>query len=138
MANGYDVVVIGGGLGGLTAAGLVAQAGCKALLIERNHDVGGAASTYNVGDLTVEASLHETSNPLDPVDPKHHVLARLGVLGEVEWVPVRAVYEVRGGPVGAPFVLPEGFAQARHAMLERFPSVRAGIGSVLGDMKQVA
>jgi all-trans-retinol 13,14-reductase len=45
MAEGYDVIVIGGGLGGLTAAGLVAQAGRKTLLIERNHDVGGAAST---------------------------------------------------------------------------------------------
>ena len=44
MAEGYDVIVIGGGLGGLTAAGLVAQAGRKTLLIERNHDVGGAAS----------------------------------------------------------------------------------------------
>src|SRR5207344_1071732 len=75
MPEGYDVIVIGGGLGGLTAAGLVAQAGRKTLLIERNHDVGGAASTYRAGNLVVEASLHETSDPRDPIDPKHHVLA---------------------------------------------------------------
>jgi flavin-dependent dehydrogenase len=86
MAEGYDVIVIGGGLGGLTAAGLVAQAGRKTLLIERNHDVGGAASTYRAGGLVVEASLLETSNPRDPIDPKHHVLARLGVLDQVEWL----------------------------------------------------
>jgi pyruvate/2-oxoglutarate dehydrogenase complex dihydrolipoamide dehydrogenase (E3) component len=58
MADDYDVIVIGSGLGGLTAAGLIAQAGRKTLLIERNHDVGGAASTYKAGGLVVEASLH--------------------------------------------------------------------------------
>jgi flavin-dependent dehydrogenase len=87
MADDYDVIVIGGGLGGLTAAALLAQAGRKTLLIERNHDVGGAASTYKTGDLVVEASLHQTSDPKDSIDPKHHVLARLGVLDQVEWVP---------------------------------------------------
>lgn len=40
MADSYDVIVIGGGLGGLIAAGLIARAGRKTLLIERNHDVG--------------------------------------------------------------------------------------------------
>ena len=138
MAEGYDVIVIGGGLGGLTAAGLVAQAGRKTLLIERNHDVGGAASTYRAGNLVVEASLHETSDPRDPIDPKHHVLARLGVLDQLEWLPTGAIYEVRGGPIGEPFVLPEGFAQARRALVGRFPSARAGIGSVLSEMERIS
>ena len=80
MSDRYDVIVIGAGLGGLTAAALIAQAGRKTLLIERNYGVGGAASTYKSGDLVVEASLHETSDPHDPVDPKHHVLAKIGVL----------------------------------------------------------
>ncbi len=138
MADDYDVVVIGGGLGGLTAAALVAQAGRKTLLIERNHDVGGAASTYQTEDLVVEASLHATSDPKDLIDPKRHVLARLGVLDQVEWIPTGALYEVRGGPIGEPFVLPDGFAQARRALLERFPSARAGIGSVLGEMERIS
>ncbi len=138
MVEGYDVIVIGGGLGGLTAAGLVAQAGRKTLLIERNQHVGGAASTYRVGGLVVEASLHVTSNPRDPIDPKHHVLSRLGVLDQVEWVPTGAIYEVRGGPIGEPFVLPEGFAQARGALVGHFPSARAGIGSVLGEIERIS
>jgi phytoene dehydrogenase-like protein len=138
MADAYDVIVIGGGLGGLTVAGLVAQAGRKTLLIERNHEVGGAASTYKVGDLVVEASLHETSDPRNSIDPKHHALTKLGIIDEVEWVPTGSLYEVRGGPVGEPFVLPDNFAQARGALVERFPSAATGIGSVLGDMERIA
>jgi phytoene dehydrogenase-like protein len=137
MANGYDVIVIGSGIGGLTAAAHVAQTGRKTLLIERNHEVGGAAATYKIGDLVVEAALHQTSDPRNPIDPKYHVLSRLGVLEDVDWIPTGAVYEVRGGPIGESFVLLKGFAQARGALLERFPSARAGIGSVLGDMERI-
>ena len=66
----YDVVVIGAGLGGLTAGAILARAGRKVLVIERSNSVGGAASSYKSGDLFVEGSLHETSDPHDPRDPK--------------------------------------------------------------------
>jgi phytoene dehydrogenase-like protein len=137
MAQPYDVIVIGAGLGGLTAAALLARAGRRTLVIERNESVGGAASTYKVGDMLVEASLHETSDPGNPIDPKHSILARIGILDAVEWVPTGAIYEVRGGPVGQPFVLPEGFAAARAALDDRFPPARAGVAAVLGDMERI-
>jgi phytoene dehydrogenase-like protein len=138
MAARFDVVVIGSGLGGLTAAALLARAGRKVLVLERNHVLGGAASTYKVGELTVEASLHETADPRNPLDPKHRVLERIGVLDAVEWVPIGAFYEVRGGPVGEPFLLPDNFAAARAALDARFPAARAGIARVLGDMEHIA
>ena len=49
MVDCYDVIVIGAGLGGLTAAAKLARAGSKALLVERNYGIGGAASTYKSG-----------------------------------------------------------------------------------------
>ncbi len=137
MAPRYDVIVIGAGLSGLTAGALLARAGRKTLIVERNESVGGAASTYKVGEMLVEASLHETSNPTDPIDPKHSILARLGVLDAVQWVPTGAIYEVRGGPVGEPFVLPDGFSAARAALAGRFPKARSAIAAVLDDMERI-
>jgi phytoene dehydrogenase-like protein len=134
----YDVVVIGAGLGGLTAGAILARAGRKVLVIERSNSVGGAASSYKSGDLFVEGSLHETSNPHDPRDPKHRVLTRAGVLDSVKWIPSGAFYEARGGPLGQPFVMPDNFDAARRALTESFPECRAGIHQLLGEMERIA
>ncbi len=138
LSNSYDVIVIGSGLGGLTAGALLARAGRKTLVLERGNSVGGAASTYKSGDIIIEAGLHATSDARDARDPKHDVLARAGVLDAVEWVPTGGLYEVRGGPVGAPFILPEGFAAARAALSTRFPAAKAGIEAVLRDAEAIA
>src|ERR1700761_9703774 len=134
----YDVVVIGAGLGGLTAGAILARAGRKVLVIERSNSVGGAASSYKSGDLFVEGSLHETSDPHDPRDPKHDALSRAGVLDAVKWVPSAVFYEVRGGPLTKPFTLPDSFDGARRALSERFPEARAGIEQLLGEIERVA
>jgi phytoene dehydrogenase-like protein len=134
----YDVVVIGAGLGGLTAGAILARAGRKVLVIERSNSVGGAASSYKSGDLFVEGSLHETSDPHDPRDPKHNVLTRAGVIDAVKWIPAGAFYEARGGPLGQPFTMPDSFDAARRALSERFPEARAGIHQILGEMERIA
>lgn len=42
----YDVIVIGAGVGGLAAAGVLAAEGCKTLVLEQADFVGGCASSF--------------------------------------------------------------------------------------------
>ena len=133
----YDVVVVGAGLGGLTAGAILARAGRKVLIIERSNSVGGAASSYKSGDLFVEGSLHETGDPHDPRDPKHDVLTRAGVIDAVKWIPSGAFYQARGGPLDRPFLMPDHFEAARQALGERFPEARAGVDQLLGEMESI-
>ncbi len=42
----YDVVVIGAGLGGLSAGGLLARQGRKVLVLEQAERIGGCCSTF--------------------------------------------------------------------------------------------
>ncbi|WP_421856565.1 phytoene desaturase family protein [Oricola sp.] len=132
----HDVVVIGGGLGGLAAAAVLAKGGRNVCVVESHDEVGGAASTYRIGDLTIEAALHETANPFNPVDPKHFFLKRLGLLDAIEWVPVGGFYSVRGGPVGKePFAVGHGFSDVWRAFAERFGD--PGTDRVLERMEDI-
>ncbi|KIZ41005.1 MULTISPECIES: FAD-dependent oxidoreductase [Rhodopseudomonas] len=134
----FDAVVIGAGLGGLTAGAILAREGRKVVVIERSNSVGGAASSYKAGDLFVESSLHLTSDPHHGDDPKHAPLTRAGVLDAVKWIPAGALYQARGGPLTQPFVLPANFASARSALIERFPQARDGIEQALDEMQRIA
>lgn len=57
--NEYDVIVIGAGNGGLTAALTLQKKGKKVLLLEKGRVPGGFASSFIRGRFEFEASLHE-------------------------------------------------------------------------------
>src|SRR5271166_6332157 len=135
--SAFDAVVIGSGLGGLTAAALLAKAGHKVCVIERNHSVGGAASAFKKGALIIEPALHQTADPHDPNEPKHAILSELGLLDEIEWVPVSPFYSVKGGPVGDMFDLPVGFDAAHEALSRRFSRSSDGFARLLGAMEEI-
>jgi all-trans-retinol 13,14-reductase len=42
----YDAIVIGSGIGGLTAASLIAQSGKKVLVLEQHFTAGGCCQTF--------------------------------------------------------------------------------------------
>lgn len=59
MKQRYDVIVIGAGNGGLSAAANTAAAGLKTLVIERHNLPGGSASSFVRGRFEFETALHE-------------------------------------------------------------------------------
>jgi all-trans-retinol 13,14-reductase len=120
MARHFDAIVIGSGLGGLTAGALYARSGRRVLVLERNDVCGGAATVYRHGPLAIEGSLHEIDG-LDADDPKLPVLRSLGLEKDVAFVDVGDLYEVRGRQIGEPFALPCGTERALQAATARFP-----------------
>jgi len=126
MRRQFDAIAIGSGLGGLTAAALCARAGLRVLVLERNDTFGGAATVYRHNGLAIEASLHEIDG-LDEEDPKIGLVRSLGLDRDLEFIDVGDLYEVRGGPVGAPFVLPHGPDKALAAAIARFPQHQSGL-----------
>ena len=50
----YDVIVIGGGLAGLTAGSLLAKRGLHTAVIDRNYNSGGSCGIFKRGDVTFD------------------------------------------------------------------------------------
>lgn len=55
----YDVIVVGAGNGGLSAALWLAKRGKKVLVIEKHNLPGGCATSFVRGNYEFEATLHE-------------------------------------------------------------------------------
>lgn len=84
----YDVVVIGAGNGGLTAAVRVLQAGYRCLLLEKHNLPGGFATSFRRGRFEFEASLHELNDygPADAPGEVRELFRSLGIEDKIDWV----------------------------------------------------
>jgi radical SAM protein with 4Fe4S-binding SPASM domain len=97
----WDVIVIGAGLGGLSAAATLAHRGLHVLVLEQHVYAGGYAhhflrrvrGTRTVYDFDV--ALHQTGD-LAPGRRMHAALAEIGVLDRIELIRFPVVYRTRG------------------------------------------
>lgn len=85
--NKYDVVVVGGGFTGLTAAYVLAKQGKRVCVLEADHTPGGLAGTFEFGDgVTLEKFYHHWFNN-DVFVPE--LVKELGMEGDVILLPTR-------------------------------------------------
>ncbi len=87
----YDIIIIGAGLGGLTAGAKLSLEGKKVLMIEQHDRPGGYATTFKRGDFILEVGLHEMDGPA-PGDMKTKIFNSLDVFGNVELVRLPEFY----------------------------------------------
>ena len=124
--DAYDVVVIGGGIGGLSAGALLARAGQKVLVVEQGEGVGGYAHAFRRGPYTFDPAISVFPQGHDEALPMA-IFEHLGVRDRVRMVPLesnyRAVYP--DFEVETPFGLEE-FIEMH---CRRFPAHAAEIES---------
>ncbi len=125
----YDVVVVGAGLGGISAAAVLAKAGRKVLVVERQDGAGGYARAVRRGPYLFDPAIHVLAEAGDGrfVDL---LLRHLGVRGEVDLVQVPGLWRV--DLPGWSFHAPVGTDDHVAALVARFPHEAAGIRAFFG------
>jgi len=138
MSSKYDVVVVGAGLGGLSAATYLAKCGRKVLLLEHHNVPGGYATSFVRGRYEFEVALHELSGMGSEEEPGslRRYLDALGVLDRVEFLQVDEFY--RSVMPGVDVTLPFGEEAFCQTVCDAFPHEADGIRTFLGRVSAFA
>ena len=120
----FDVIIIGGGLGGLIAGATLSKKGKKVLLLEQHYIPGGCATTFKRKDFVMEVGLHEMDG-MHKMDLKQEVFSFLEVEKNVEFIKVPELFKYKGN--GIDFVQPHGEKETITALVNKYPEEEKGI-----------
>lgn len=99
LQNTYNVVIIGGGIGGLTSGALLAKEGMRVLVVEQEEQPGGFAREFRYGQYNINPALHAIMgcNPSGVFGQGviDAVLNHIGVQDECEFISLDPFYRVQ-------------------------------------------
>ncbi|HDR67757.1 MAG TPA: NAD(P)/FAD-dependent oxidoreductase [Bacteroidaceae bacterium] len=120
----YDIIIIGGGLGGLTSGAKLAKEGKRILLLEQHDRPGGCATTFKRKHFTMEVGLHEMDG-LHPRDMKTKIFRDLGIFEKVHFAEVPEFYRFINQRQD--IVIPHNPDDAQKILEDCFPHEKDGI-----------
>ena len=120
----YDIVIIGAGLGGLTAGAKLAKEGKKVLLVEQHNIPGGCATTFKRKDYLLEVGLHEMDG-LHKKDLKVRIFRDLDVFNRIDFLKVPEFYRFLYKDYD--IVIPHDPEEAKKVLLANFPEEEEAI-----------
>jgi len=107
-----DVMVIGGGVSGLSSAYKLHESGCKVLLLEKNNRLGGSIQTKNMDDFIIDCGPNST---LETSPQIRTFIEDLGLADERIYANQQAKkrYILRGGKLEALPATPLAFIKSK-------------------------
>ncbi len=132
----YDAIVIGSGLGGLTAAAILAKAGQNIAVFERHYTAGGFTHTFMRKGYEWDVGVHYVGDVHRPHSAMHRIFSYV-TGGNLKWEPMPDVYDrIKVGNEVFDYV--KGEEPFLKQMIAYFPSEEPAIRSYIKLIKQVS
>jgi prolycopene isomerase len=133
MTPDYDVIIIGAGIGGLSAAALLANQGFHVLVVDQHSKPGGYCSTFRRGQFVFDVAVHliggcEAGGLVD------EVLRSVRVRDKIEFKRVAPMYVALRGNDRIP--IPSDLHELAAVISDYAPAER-GVGRVVDEIYDI-
>ena len=129
-----DVVVIGSGMGGLTAAALLARKGLKTFLFEKEKQVGGYVVSFQRKGFTFDATGAFVGGCQEGGE-FYQILKEIGAHENVKFIPIHHIRNIYPG--FEVHLHQGGFHSYMEALLNLFPEEERGLKNYLSLVKRI-
>jgi prolycopene isomerase len=130
--DSYDAIVVGSGLGGVSAAALIAKHGYKTLVLEQGDGAGGLAHAFSRDGYTFDSAIRVLAEG----EMVEGLLGYLGVLDECNLLHIDHLYRAQF-PDGESIFAPVGLEEFMEAHVRLFPQEEEGIRTFFGLRRQM-
>jgi len=121
----YDVIIIGGGMGGLTAGALLARRGLRVVLLEQGDRTGGYVTSFTRGPYTFDAT-GAFLGGCEEGGEFHKLLAQAGALQHLRFLSIETAKNIYPD-FSLDLHLSGGFEEYIRGVKELFPEERRGL-----------
>ncbi|MFO7671816.1 MAG: NAD(P)/FAD-dependent oxidoreductase [Bacteroidales bacterium] len=134
--GGFDVVIIGSGIGGLMCGALLSLNGYRVLILEKHHQIGGNLQTFKRKGVVFNSAMHFVGT-MEKGQILHQVFKYLGILDQTGLERLdRDQYE-RLYLSDREYLLAGGMEAHRERLLTYFPSEGAAIHAYLEKIEEI-
>jgi all-trans-retinol 13,14-reductase len=126
IADRWDAIVVGSGMGGLTAAAMLARhGGRRVLVLERHYTAGGFTHAFQRPGYEWDAGVHYIGGVNDPASPMRSAFDHV-TEGRLQWAAVPDVYD-RISIGRRDYDFPSGTERLRDRLIADFPGDKDAI-----------
>lgn len=132
----YDIIIIGGGLGGLECGYILSRTGRSVLILEKESRPGGCLQSYRRRELTFDTGFHYVGG-LDEGQSLHAAFRYLGLL-DLPWHRLNADGFDRVTIGERTFAFAQGYDAFARRLAEDFPAERVALQRYADLLKRSA
>ncbi|MBL9102459.1 MAG: NAD(P)/FAD-dependent oxidoreductase [Myxococcales bacterium] len=135
--RGWDTIVLGSGMGGMTCAALLARLGQRVLVLEQHYVPGGFTHTFRRGkDYHWDVGVHAVGEVSERSMTGRLLTHLTG--GRLRWTTLGPVYDCFDFPGGMHLEFPDSPQKFRENLCAAFPERTAEIDAYLQRVREVS